>query len=312
MKIFPDYYSSFRCIADKCTHNCCIGWEIDIDADTLSFYEGLASPLGDEIRCSIDRGETPHFRLTEDERCPHLDSRGLCRIISTLGEDGVCEICREHPRFRNFYGAIEEVGLGLCCEEACRLILRKDTPTKLVSEKGEIDTSRFSEEEKRFFYLRERSFELLQNRDATLCERIEAFLKLWDADLSDVRVDCFVDFLLSLERLDERWGELLCELKKSPYGCLDEINVCLPGCSAEQLLVYFAYRHLSGAVVDGNCKGRARLCVMLFYVVRALCAVLAGDGDVSFETVCEAARMLSSELEYSEDNLDELLFELCF
>ena len=312
MKIFPDYYSSFRCIADKCTHNCCIGWEIDIDCDTLSFYEGLASPLGDEIRGSIDRGETPHFRLTESERCPHLDSRGLCKIISNLGEGGVCEICREHPRFRNFYGDIEEVGLGLCCEEACRLILRKDTPTKLVSGEGEIDTSRLSEEEKRFFSLRERSFELLYNRDVTLCERIAGFLKLWDADLSDVRVDCFVDFLLSLERLDEKWGELLCKLVKSPYEYLGEINVCLPSCSAEQLLVYFAYRHLSGAVEDGNCKGRARLCVMLFYVVRALCAVLASDGEVSFETVCEAARMLSSELEYSEDNLDELLFELSF
>ena len=32
MKIIaPNYYPAFRCIADKCRHSCCIGWEIDID-----------------------------------------------------------------------------------------------------------------------------------------------------------------------------------------------------------------------------------------------------------------------------------------
>ena len=31
--IAPDYYREFHCIADKCRHSCCIGWEIDIDAD---------------------------------------------------------------------------------------------------------------------------------------------------------------------------------------------------------------------------------------------------------------------------------------
>ena len=25
----PSYYKDFKCIADKCRHSCCIGWEID-------------------------------------------------------------------------------------------------------------------------------------------------------------------------------------------------------------------------------------------------------------------------------------------
>ena len=37
-EVFPNYYKKFKCIADKCKHNCCIGWEIDIDNDTLEFY----------------------------------------------------------------------------------------------------------------------------------------------------------------------------------------------------------------------------------------------------------------------------------
>ena len=48
MKIVkPDYYDSFRCIADKCRHSCCIGWEIDIDEDTLDLYENIPGDFGD-------------------------------------------------------------------------------------------------------------------------------------------------------------------------------------------------------------------------------------------------------------------------
>ena len=31
----PSYYEEFSCIADKCKDNCCIGWEIDIDEETI-------------------------------------------------------------------------------------------------------------------------------------------------------------------------------------------------------------------------------------------------------------------------------------
>ena len=45
MKIYvPDYYSEFSCIADKCSDNCCIGWEIDIDENSLE-SSILESPM---------------------------------------------------------------------------------------------------------------------------------------------------------------------------------------------------------------------------------------------------------------------------
>ena len=38
MKTFaPNYYPSFRCIADKCRHSCCVGWDVYIDEETLSY-----------------------------------------------------------------------------------------------------------------------------------------------------------------------------------------------------------------------------------------------------------------------------------
>ena len=98
-ELFPSYYNKFRCIADKCMHSCCVGWEIDIDEETLGIYNSLDGAMGDRIRNSIS-GEPPHFVL-KDNRCPFLNNKGLCDIISEFGEDGLCDICYLHPRFQN-------------------------------------------------------------------------------------------------------------------------------------------------------------------------------------------------------------------
>ena len=43
----PHYYDKFVCIADKCIDNCCFGgWEINIDEDTVHYYQSLNSPFG--------------------------------------------------------------------------------------------------------------------------------------------------------------------------------------------------------------------------------------------------------------------------
>jgi len=123
MKLYaPSYYKKFKCIADKCEHSCCIGWEIDIDEVTLKKYEKLKNGYAPAIKESISLKETPHFKLCEGDRCPHLDETGLCKIISRVGEDYLCDICREHPRFYNFT-SVAEVGIGMSCTEAARIIL---------------------------------------------------------------------------------------------------------------------------------------------------------------------------------------------
>lgn len=42
---YPDYYPLFRCIADRCRHNCCIGWEIDVDGDSLAAYDQIGGEM---------------------------------------------------------------------------------------------------------------------------------------------------------------------------------------------------------------------------------------------------------------------------
>ena len=55
-------------------------------------------------------------------------------IFINLGEDRLCDICREHPRFYNWFGDYTEVGLGLCCEEAERLLFSNSKPLTFVEE----------------------------------------------------------------------------------------------------------------------------------------------------------------------------------
>ena len=43
--IFPTFFPSFACKADKCRHTCCQKWEIDIDEDTARKYRRTPGPL---------------------------------------------------------------------------------------------------------------------------------------------------------------------------------------------------------------------------------------------------------------------------
>ena len=97
-EVFPNYYNKFKCIADKCKHNCCIGWEIDIDEDTMDSYDCLDNDFGKKIRECIE-GEEPHFVMKDDGRCPFLNDKGLCDIIIEYGDGAICDICYLHPRF---------------------------------------------------------------------------------------------------------------------------------------------------------------------------------------------------------------------
>ena len=125
--VVPTYYSGFHCIADACRHTCCAGWDVEIDEESLARFRADA-----EIAPHIDETDAPHFRLTDGDRCPFLRKDNLCSLIISRGEDVLCQICRDHPRFRNFWSDRVEIGLGLVCEEACRIILSQPEPMELT------------------------------------------------------------------------------------------------------------------------------------------------------------------------------------
>jgi len=190
----PDYYPAFHCIASGCGHTCCAGWEIDIDAESLSRYERMVGAFGERVRQSIRREDTPHFILGENERCPLLNSANLCELILHEGEGALCQICRDHPRFRNYFTCRVEMGLGLVCEEAARIILSWPHPLRLIRIDGD-DVESPTEDERYLFDLRRRWLSSIQEEGprARLLETL-VLRHLPDA-LYDGRLEARIGFI---------------------------------------------------------------------------------------------------------------------
>lgn len=255
LTVRPDFYDEFRCLASRCRHSCCVGWEIDVDADTLAYYETLEGPLGEELRTKIDPEPTPHFRLGEGERCPFLRADGLCRIIRELGEDGLCDICALHPRFYNELPDRTEMGLGLCCEEAARLLTDGAGHLRLIAE----DDGEGEAELTPLLILRARIFDILADDEKTLTERMRFSLSLMNRPLLPFDAAETAAFCLTLERMDEAWTALLERLASAPATALRRGVFGLPafrrcrigtgsGCSIAVLLPRCAADLRAGAV----------------------------------------------------------------
>lgn len=294
----PDYYPKFHCIAGRCRHSCCIGWEIDIDEDTLDLYSSIGGGFGRRLKNSIEDGEAPHFRLSGDERCPFLTSDGLCDIILTLGEDALCQICADHPRFRSYFSDRVEMGLGLCCEAAAKLILTEPGPMKRILTEDDGEEEELTEEETLLLRTRDRLTEILWEDALPFEKRLEKILAECGVCLPDTD---WIGFLKSLECLDPGRDELL-DLADS---------VPLPGeytAPSAKLCEYFLYRHLPGALDDGRCGERAAFAVLSTRIIcRMWAGILRRDGVLTPETMAECARMYSSEYEYSDENTEALL-----
>ena len=293
----PRYYADFKCIADKCTHSCCVGWEIDVDEQTLGRYEQLSGEIGETICKSIEKeGESAHFRLGEEDRCPHLKENGLCRIICALGEEYLCEICREHPRFYNLVDGEWEVGLGASCEEAARLILSAedyfiDREEALLVTKCAQNTDTYS-----IFDAKTWRFDLfcvLCDRTRTYEERIAQITRAYGVPVAR-SCEEHLALLGSLEYLDASHralfeGAYACEMPQGEHALL-----------CERFLAYLVYRHASPAESEAD----FRLGVGLALLITEIFAALIG-GEKGLLPV-QAARILSEELEYSEENTDAI------
>ena len=112
-QLIPHFYPNFACIASRCSDSCCIGWEIDIDPDTADYYRSCITdgdPFSPQLSQKICWESPAHFLLKEDDRCPFLNQDNLCEIYIHLGEQALCEICDQHPRFHEWFGFSDRCG----------------------------------------------------------------------------------------------------------------------------------------------------------------------------------------------------------
>ena len=309
---FPTFYRDFKCIANSCTDSCCIGWEIDIDSATYDKYRLMPESFQKNI--AVCDG-VAHFVLTQDERCPFLQKDGLCKIILEHSEDMLCDICREHPRFYEWYGNYKDAGVGLCCEEAVRLLLEREKPLEYES----VETQEISDDDtpedicKSVFELRKSLFSIINDRSLTLSDRIErCFLKIGAKDViapcsaDEFFAEC-VEIAKEMSPFDELWEKYILRLEALDFQEVKErINKALSENQIryEKSLSYFVFRHFIKACFDGDLLSHFKFAVIMTILEMLIDCV---NGDLLFNT-----RYLSKQIEYSEENIDALTDECCF
>lgn len=129
------------------------------------------------------------------------------------------------------------------------------------------------------------------------------------------------DKLYELELLREEWDQLLLESQVLLYGKgesfyngyvesfeNDEVLAEEVTIQMEQLLVYFLFTYLPGAVYDGNVFSKVQMsvyCVWMIYELW-LARYLKNDGSLSMEERIDLTYRFSREVEHSDQNRNKV------
>ncbi|MBD9184804.1 MAG: hypothetical protein EGQ26_04020 [Clostridiales bacterium] len=299
----PVYYDDFRCAAGACPDSCCHEWEIQVDAAAAERYRMLSGTLGDALHEALQEENGETLMTLRNGRCPMWRPDGLCRIQAELGEQALCQVCRDFPRLCHDYGDFQEKMLELSCPEAARWILGEaclwvEEATPEVGE-GDYDPA----DMKLLLESRERARAILAG-EKTPGRKLAGLLLLGietqqildgeadpeapgDAEAMSVpaSVQETVPFYEKLEILTERWRKRLALAEDRP----------LPR-QAVPMARYLVDRYWLQAVSDLDLYGRVKF--MLLSVL--LTASLPG----SFP---ENAQLWSKEIENDPDNVDAIL-----
>lgn len=203
----PQYYDAFRCIADRCPDTCCQRWQIGIDEDSLYRYWKVDGAFGNRLKNSIN-WESGTF-CQYDGRCEFLNEKNLCDIYENLGQEYLCDTCRQYPRHVEEFEGVREYSLSLSCPEAARQMLLEREPMHLVEwETPEEET--FEEGFDRLLYGR-----LLKARDVILAVAQDSELDI------RVRMEICLIFAEGLQsRLDrEAYDELDVWIRERQTDC---------------------------------------------------------------------------------------------
>lgn len=253
--------------------------------------------FGKRLREEIIHNDIPCFKQDKSGRCAFLNEEGLCEIIVNLGEDYLCDICYDHPRFRNFYSSFTEIGLGLCCEEAARIILENQNVVQFISDNTN-DKISLTKKEEKFLNARNKILEVIQNRNISFKERVNIIKEKFSLNTQRLSPCKFAEIYCKFERLDAKWDEYIFSLKNAlEYKNPENMDVIL-----EQLFVYFVFRHLSDSLYERNFEKRLSFCI---HAVEFLSTIyFYNDKNINFNELC---RMYSCEIEYSDENLNKLI-----
>lgn len=328
----PTYCKSFKCTADKCRDNCCIGWEIDIDPSSAEYYKTVGGDFGNRLKENITSGDVCSFKM-KGERCAFLNENNLCDIIINLGENALCQICRDHPRYFEWYSAVKEGGVGLCCEAAAKLILTQTEKFSVFEtdcdDEGEDDYS--PELYDYFLFARQQIISMLENEELPLSVRLSSVLSFAHKVQENADNYCFIKenitvsdsslnidmkniarSFLELEIMDESWREY----RQKLYDNIEQTQKLIDASSAhaeavsrylQNIAVYFIWRYFMKGVFTEEIFSYVFLCaVSVLYIERMFILSYLDGKKLTADTCSILAKNYSKEIEYSFSNLQTI------
>lgn len=325
----PEFYKDFKCIADKCHDSCCVGWEIVVDRKTREKYNNIQGDFGEKLRSNLVKDDTGStcFKLDENERCPFLNKNNLCDIIINCGEELLCGICTEHPRFYNEFSESVECGLGLCCEEVCRLLLETEEPLEYVTEivpEDEISIGFCLDESVHedyiaLYILRAKMFEIL-NKEISFDCKLNSLKQMVEEAINEKIVFDSDGAILAryeeTEPINNEWTEYFNSLKDKICDYLEKEKpfdeVTNGNKLYSKILSYIIFRHLSSSVYEDNAslKEYLNFCVSAVRFIK-LCDMktFCETNKLTLTDRIENVKRWSKQIEYSDLNVDILVFE---
>ena len=306
----PSYYPAFSCLAGACPDSCCQDWQVQVDARHAALYSQLPGPLGEQLRSVLRQEDGDIYMTIQDGRCPMWRRDGLCSIQAQLGEQALCDTCREFPRLTHDYGDFVELGLELSCPEAARLILNtpeaplltQDVPGGSAPDYDPQDMALLKES-------RTQALSLLQDGQSHPGQAL-AQLLLYGCQVQSAldggqlepfssqdaletaqtmaqpgSLDAIIGLFQELEILTPRWSERLAHPAPGPW---DKRTLALAR--------YFVQRYWLQAVADYDLYSRVKFACLA-------CVLIKGLGGDFLST----AQLFSKEIENDADNLDALL-----
>ncbi len=334
----PSFYDSFICIADRCTDNCCIGWEIDIDDRALERFSAVGGDFGKRLCAAIHERDSVHtFAFGEGERCALLREDGLCELILHCGEDALCDICALHPRFFGWFNGLKEAGLGLCCEEVCRLLFADSAPLTFLTQEIDEPWEETCSDELLELLLTARGelFALLQDRSRPLNERLFAAAQFTRAlqealdngtqaeysrastlpeyDLHET-LRAVTQLFSQMESVGAAWDDTLRRLTERCGDIAREFPQFMEQQHGElwrydHIAVYFCYRYFLDGVFLGEVVSRTgMMCLSVLAVAMMDCLTWIEKGTLSEWDRVLNIKLYSKQVEYSVNNV-ELVYD---
>lgn len=312
---YPDYYNKFHCLAGDCPDTCCRDWEVDVDDDTFYYYKVQEGELGAKLGSFLrEEGELKYIPMKKDGFCPFLTEGKLCELCCRLGEEGMCQVCQEYPRYYMGIGHYEQIDLSLSCMEVGRLLFTGAGPIRYEKSEDE-----------------EEPWETLSDKEQ---EKLEEILKLRDAMVASLQQEdeagepcicilpgeeadqTLLGILPELEILDAESGRILKEIEEN-YGTIREREPEFRR-QYEDLLkrlftrfaVYLVFRYTLDSYYEGNLDAEKQLWERSLRLMLLMCVNEERKaGAFGVGTMIQLAHRFSRQIEHSDENMEKMKAE---